>query len=108
MGEQRGAACPPPVLEQQAYTPLPCLAGGPEHERSAQTWQSLGGGGAENETLEDASPLPPSNRCKLNKSAPRNQGGVGSAAKESGLCWVFREVGTLAVRSAGGDPGLER
>lgn len=31
---------------------------------------------------------------------------MGSAAKESGLCWVFREVGTLAARAAGGDPGL--
>lgn len=37
--------------------------------------------------------LPPSNRCQLNKSVPRSQCGVGSAAKEAGLYWVVREAG---------------
>lgn len=31
---------------------------------------------------------------------------MGSAAKESGLCWVFKELGTLAAMAAGGNPGL--
>lgn len=46
--------------------------------------------------------MPPSNRWKLNKSAPKNHGGVGSVAEEAGLYWVFREVGPLAGMAAGG------
>lgn len=46
---------PPTLLEGQAYTPLPCWAGGPEHERDLA---EPGGRGAENETLEDASHVP--------------------------------------------------
>lgn len=54
-----------------------------------------------------SSPHPhPSNRWKLNKSAPKNDGGVASAVEEAGLYWVFREVGLLAGTAAGGDPGL--
>jgi hypothetical protein len=48
----------------------------------------------------------PSNRWKLNKSAPENQGRARSASEEAGLYWVFREVGPLAGMAAGRDPGL--